>query len=468
MDRLRSTRRAVLDPLGSDTMSDRGLWLAAFVPVAVLFLACAHWSVVNVDAAAAAWPGWALVHHHTLHLDGVTDLPFDPWFVQSHGHLVSSRMPGVVFIGVPLQALLSWTTASAVTISTITAALVTAAAVANVAVLIRGFASARVALAAAAILAFGSSLWTTAGAELWTHGPDALWLSAAMLALNRGRHLLASTLVAAAILTRPHLAVVALTIGLALAVHHRQLRQLAIFGLPSAAALGLVELYNLYLFGQASIGGGTYEYAADRALAGVSSGNTVAALRAWATSLAGLMMSPKRGLLFYSPIVAIAIPAVRHGWRAIPAWCKGATIGGVAYLLLQAKLNSFEGGAGFYGSRLTIEPLVLWMPLVVLSVRQVWERGYRTPVIVTCWLSVAIGLVGATMGHVVTPYFSPPWTTWVPIDVVRSSGPAAIPVVGTIVAALPLLLLLARRTRSRTADPTSRPSPAERAAATTA
>lgn len=436
----------LLTAIRNDSLRDRWLWLLVATPVGVIYLLCAHWSVVSTDATAAAWPAWSLVHHGTLHLDAIPELPANPWFVSANGHVVSSRMPGVVLVSAPLQAMLAWTTFSAVTVATITAVLLTAAAVATMAVLMRHLASACAAIVAAAVLAFGTSLWTIAGAELWTHGPDALCLSAALLALHRRRHRWASIFLAYSVLTRPHLALVVLVIGVTLAVQSRQWRQLAIFGVPAAAALALVALYNQYLFGRPSIAGGTYAYASDNALGGSTGGVGSSALHEWLVNTAGLLASPLRGLFFYAPIVILCGFGLRAAWKVAPSWCKGTALGGLAYLLLQARINTFAGGGSFYGSRLTIEPLVLWTPLLFLAALQLWSRGHRLVLLVGCWLSVSVGVIGATLGHLVTIRLNvSPWTTWGPTTVIDGAGSTSVLILAVLLLALPLMIFQTRR-----------------------
>src|SRR5436305_8219199 len=150
----------VSDALRTNRISGRALWLLVFVPVVLGFLFCGHWTLNNADSVAAAWPAYALVHVGSLHLEHVRNLPLDPWFIPgAHGHLVSSRMPGVVFISVPLQAAFGWTGLNAMAPSVATAAVVTAAAVANMTLLLRRLSNASAALVAGLLLAFGTTLW---------------------------------------------------------------------------------------------------------------------------------------------------------------------------------------------------------------------------------------------------------------------------------------------------------------------
>ena len=82
--------------------TSRSTWLATFVLCGLIYASTAHWyGITNIDTVAAAWPGWELVHHGTLFLESDPSLPAIPWFQPHHGHVVSDRLPGVIFIGVP-------------------------------------------------------------------------------------------------------------------------------------------------------------------------------------------------------------------------------------------------------------------------------------------------------------------------------------------------------------------------------
>lgn len=454
MSLLPSAARVSAD-VRTDRISSLRLWGLVFVPVVLVFLSCGHWTLNNADSVAAAWPAWALVHSGTLHLEHVGNLPLDPWFIKgAHGHLVSSRMPGVVFISVPVQLAFAWTGLNAMAPSVATAALVTAAAVANMTLLLRRLSNASAALVGGLLLAFGTTLWTVAGAELWTHGPDVLWLSAGLLALANRRDLLAGLLFAPAVLTRPHLIVVVIAVAAFVGWSRRRMTIVPLLGVPAALALVGVIAYNWYLFGSASLGAGSYSYATDRSLTG-GGVNFVSGLHNWYSTTVDIMASPMHGLLPYSPMAVLALFALRSSWRLLPDWGRGAAVGGVVYLLVQARINGVYSSFGFYGDRLAIESALLWSPLVFLSARTLWLSGRRVVVFSLCVASVGIELVGAAFGRVLTvPLTADPWRTWLPIDVVRSNGIKTAPILG---GALLVAMLFGLRLLHRP-DPSPQPA----------
>lgn len=428
------------------TARSRRLWLETFCVVALLYLLSAHWSSVpSFDSVAAAWPAWAAVHHGTLHLDHVAGLPLDPWFIPHNGHTVSSRTPGVVLGGIPFQALFAWTGWSPWPASVVAAALFSAGCAANMLLLLRRTVSAKATVLGTVVLAFGTSLWTVASGELWTHGPDAFWLSAGLLALARRRTGWAAVLLFPAVLTRPHLAVAIVILGSTVAWGKRQLAPAALLAASAAAGLFAVVIYNHLLFGGWSVSGGTYSYATAHVLHGSAGADNQ--LQSLASNIAGLLGSPMRGLLAFTPVAAVIVLGLPHGWRSLPSWGRGAALGAIGYLLVQARVNGFEGGFDFYGSRLTIEAAVLCTPLAVHSaVRLSRLRWGKASLLAGSAVSIVISILGVTVGQtLVVPHSRSPWSTWLPAYALRTRPTESIVVLGLLAAAV--LLWLAIRAR---------------------
>jgi hypothetical protein len=81
----------------------------------------------------------------------------------------------------------------------------------------------------------------------------------------------------------------------------------------------------------------------------------------------GTFLSPSRGLLILSPFLLMLIPGLRAGWRVAPDWVRASAVGGLGYLIMQLSGNRFTGGLGYFGYRVTMEPLVLCTPLLALA-----------------------------------------------------------------------------------------------------
>jgi hypothetical protein len=413
-----------------------------FALCVVVYLLTARWyGVVINDSAAAAWPSWSLVHRGTVFLDGLTMAP-NPWIQHVDGHVVSNRMPGVALLSAPVQLLL-WPLPP-LPGSTVTAALAAALGMANLTLLLRRLGgTSRQVVACSATFAFGTAMWPVASAELLTHGPDVLWISSAALAASSGRWFLAGIALAPAVLTRPHLAVVALTLGIWCALARRDWRPALLVGAPATAAVGVLILWNARIYGHASLAGG-YPDPVGRALD--TSGHPE---RGSVTlNVLGSLISPMRGVLIYTPVLLVAAAALPTGWRKAPDWAQALLVGGLAYALLQFRLNTFLGGYGYYGNRYLLEALACGAPVAYVGYLAL-SRDRRWLVAVTralAALSVSIQAIGATLSFALPIHDTTrdPWRTLLPLDVVEATGTAGV-CVAVVALSTAFLWVLRRR-----------------------
>ncbi|MDQ1628892.1 MAG: hypothetical protein QOI54_2636 [Actinomycetota bacterium] len=436
-------------------MSGRATWLGVFGFVGVVFVLTSHWwTGQNADGVAAAWPAWQLVHHGMFDLSGLPGLPPDHWFVRAGDALVSNRTPGVILAGVPANLLLFWTHLAPEKLAAWTAALFSAGAVANIAVLLRGLVSPRLAIAASGVLAFGTAMWTVASAELWTHGPDAFWLSLGLLFVSRRRYALSGLAMAPLVLTRPHLAVVIAVLGIWEAVIRRSLRPCLAMGAPAALAMVALLLWNRWMFHAASIGGG-YTYAADNATRSPWTG-----MEQFGENVAGALVSGWCGVLLYSPVLLALACALPAGWREAPSWARAALVGGLAYQVVQFRINGFNGGGEFYGNRLVLELFVLATPVLTVGYGR-WSAGRPRRVVVTTMLaalSVAIYGTGALLADYWVGGTFSDWTTWYPQRVVQAAGFSGLLLAGCALSAVLLTSVASVRSRGWASAPATGPA----------
>lgn len=168
------------------------------------------------------------------------------------------------------------------------------------------------ALFATAVLALGTSLWSTASQGLYTHPTAALGMAVALHSLLSGRPLLAGLAAGMAASARPALALAAAILaGAAWFLGERSARPVIRY----AAGVGILGLltfgHKTWLFGD--LGGG--DIAAKNAVwlqwAGTTSsfgGNVV-------EGFVGSLVNPSRGLLVHSPILLFALAGVWRVWR---------------------------------------------------------------------------------------------------------------------------------------------------------
>jgi alpha-1,2-mannosyltransferase len=123
----------------------------------------------------------------------------------------------------------------------------------------------------------------------------------------------------------------------------------------------------------------------------------------------GFWVAPDRGILVWTPVIVLMLPALVRHWRDLPDWSKALLFGGLAYTVVQGMRNPFGGGDGFYGYRLTLELVACATPALALSAVRMgrYARGAFGPLLV--FQAMVIG-VGAVNGRVVF-HGDDVWTT---------------------------------------------------------
>jgi hypothetical protein len=211
-----------------------------------------------------------------------------------------------------------------------------------------------------------------------------MWIALAIFLVARSQLGWAGLAFGAAVLTRPHLAFIAAAVGLFLVVSRRSIVPGLKIGAGSLLGLGALLWYNWWLWGTLSVSGGYGEGAINQVL----SQDFVSYLR----NISGAAVDPARGVLPYSPFLLILIPGLRQAWKKSPDWAKGASVGGVVYLLVQLKANRFSGGSGFVGYRYPLEALTASAVLLFGSYRQWVEQRALAR-----WLFWAAVLIAITL-----------------------------------------------------------------------
>ena len=238
------------------------------------------------------------------------------------------------------------------------------------------------ALAAGMALAYGlaTNTWATSSQAHWQHGPAELSLAGLSLFLmgkdTRPRAVAASGFAALGVVARPTMAIFAL-LAAAFIWRERPQRRVAFLVLPSIGALALVA-YNLRSIG--SVLGG---------YAGITFDVPNA------TRFFGLLISPNRGLLVYTPIAALALPGLLR-WRSNRgAWAPYLAAGCIAYLVLYASFYGWWGGHT-YGPRFLIDILPGLAVCAVPTVERLRSTrlGLGALAVLAAW-SVTVQAIGA-------------------------------------------------------------------------
>ncbi|MGA7545483.1 MAG: hypothetical protein WBW08_06610, partial [Methyloceanibacter sp.] len=223
-------------------------------------------------------------------------------------------------------------------------------------------ASVTAALLATTAFMLGTPLWSTASRGLWQHGPLILCFSLAIFFLSRKPIRLIDAAAAGfalgyAVLTRQTAGLALLAIALALL--SMNWRAAFVLGLAAVPPMLVNVAYDLHAFNW--IGNPYVSQYADSA--------------AWSwTAFSGLIVSPQRGLLIFSPILLFAGYGFVHLVRerrassvdyAYLAYCLGLW-------LFLACWPAWHGGYS-YGPRMMSDPL----PFLVLYLAPAWDTMAR-------------------------------------------------------------------------------------------
>lgn len=267
---------------------------------------------------------------------------------------------------------------------------ISAAAIVALSALILYFALRRVTTYAMAsaiglIYGLGTSSLSVSSQALWQHGPSQLALSAALYGAVRSRTkptwlIFTGFWLAFAVICRPTNVLIAVPFALCVvAAQPSRAHVLALGGLPP---LVFQLVYNFKYFGNPL-----------HSQLGVAEGF-------WSTpvleGLSGLLVSPGRGLLIYSPIYIFSVWALILSWRRHgDAILRSVSIGVVLTLLLYSKWFMWWGGYS-YGPRLLGD----LAPLLGFSLypARAWiarDRPVKVLFIVLIFISIYAHAVGA-------------------------------------------------------------------------
>lgn len=363
-------------------------------------------AIVN-DARAAALASWSLGTQGELALPVTWPASANYWGVETpDGRVHVNRFPGVAYWAAPAYVLadlvqdgepapahpylVDLRPAAWSAVASVLAALVVAYA------LLRELVPRRAAALATVALGTGTALWSVAADTLWPHGPTALALLSVLWAWRRDHLTVAAGGAALGILVRPHL-VVALAVVAVWGLWREpgQRRGAAGIALGTVVGLALLIIYSDAVFGTWWPAAG-YDVAGH--LGGLVTHSPWQTLRAYGLAL----VSPSRGVLLLSPLVALAGVAVVRAWRELPRWTVIAALAGLLQLLVQVRAVGHAGGAGFFGARVSLESLVLATPALAVALSR-WARdslAVRVAALVLGIVGIGVHAYGAGPGSV--------------------------------------------------------------------
>lgn len=373
-----------------------GPWVVGLV-TGVVYVLTAEYATASGDVVAADVLAWQLGTQgsSTFTADTYPQLDEHParegWIIEAaDGTEVVGRSPGAVAPAVPAYWLFGGDHFSLAP-GAVTAALLTALAMVLMALALRRLLPQREALLATFVVALGTPVWCVAADGSWPHTVTVLGLSGMAWAASRERWWLVGAFGGVLLWGRLHAAVIVVLVGLLVGWRRRDPRLTAQVAIPSAAFLALEALWTRQIYGSwnpmSSYETGKFEAYADRN-------------RLDLVNHLGFWVAPDRGLLVWTPVVLLLLPALMRSWRTLPDWSRALVLGGLAYSAVQGVLDRFGGGDAFYAYRLMIEMLVCLVPALALSAPRAgrWARALFAPVLALQVFVISAGAIDSDLG----------------------------------------------------------------------
>jgi hypothetical protein len=271
-------------------------------------------------------------------------------------------------------------------IASLTASLLTAAAVVLVFLALRRMASQTVALFTAIGLGLGTNYWALMSRTLWQHETVTFGIALALWAWLRPSRAL--TPVAAAIggiglalacVCRPQIAPLATILLVWFAVRAGLMTALISGGIV-VLALAAQFAAQYYWFG--NIFGGFRAMLTVALQPGAHGVTSSINYEPWMVAL-GLLVSPSRGLLVFSPVVALAVVGVRRSMAGFQDLRLGWLLGASAAQFAEYSFYSVWWGGFTFGPRYMLDLLVPLTPAAAFGVEAALARSWSR------WLSGA-------------------------------------------------------------------------------
>jgi hypothetical protein len=321
-------------------------------------------TIWTTDVFGANWTSWHIANTGSPWIDDATL----PWvghrsdrllaIVQAHnGHTAFGRFPGVVLATLPAYLVFGTATMSTVP-GSLTAALLTAIGLALMFSGLRRHLTDAQALLVTVALGFATPVWTVSANLMWPQTITFLGIAGMAWASASDRWWWAGAFGGLALWGRVHASIIVAVLGLGVAVHRRDLRPLLRVAITSTAALLASSWWIHWMYGTwnplGAYDGGRLRSNADE-------------YRFSIVNQLGTWVAPDRGILVWTPVVLLLLPALVRSWRTLPDWSRSLLLGGLVYTVVGSALDTFTAGEGFYGYRYGLEMLACATPALAFS-----------------------------------------------------------------------------------------------------
>ena len=278
----------------------------------------------------------------------------------------------------------------------LTASLLTAAAALFVFLSARGFVRPLPAVLVALAFGLGSCAWPISSQALWQHPASTFCLSLGAWFLLRSakrRHAAAwcGAAFGMAVLCRPVTAVAVVCVGAYLLWTDR--RRCAAFVLGGLPFLAILAAYNGYYFGNPLVFGQTV---VSKIVALRATGSEHLWQSSWIESLPGLLVSPARGLLWFSPVLALGLASAAAVWRE-PRYRPLLPLLAAVVLMILVAGKWFDWWGGTTWGYRTIVDTTPFLALLLIPIieRMISARGTRVMFAALLLWSIGVQFVGA-------------------------------------------------------------------------
>jgi hypothetical protein len=351
------------------------------------------------DTIPASYLPLSLVREFDFDLD---EFPFlyagdMPWFLQRiDGRVVSAYPPwaGVLAVPVYLLPVLGGLPSQSPWIhdlEKLSATLITALSVVLLLFTLRLLTTEKIAWSIAVVYAFGTSSFSSSSQALWQHGPSQLFLTLTIYWLVTGLDTprfsaYAGLALGSAIICRPSNAIMAIPIAAYVLLKHRG--QFFGFCLATIPPILWFIAYNTHYNGSPVSTGFAVGIIDPSRLKNIGAHLFKTPLP---EGLAGILISPSRGLFIYSPILLLAFVGMVMVWRNSKlALLKYLSLAPLLTILLTSKWINWWGG-GSYGPRLLADIT----PFLCVYLYPPFEWARSRPLLkyaIACLIALSIGL----------------------------------------------------------------------------
>lgn len=347
---------------------------------------------LNLDVWSANYESWTMATTGQPWVDGDRIPPLDhnplrgQWIGEMpNGHTVITRVPGVVAVSLPAYWVLQPDHMTTLP-GGLTAALLMAAAVMLMFLGLKEALPLRLAALCAVVFGISTPVWSVAADGVWPHTVAVFGVCGMAWACATGRWWWAGVFGGITLWGRIHGALIVALVGLHVGWRRRDWTIVAKMAVGSLGLLGLLCAWTRWLYATWNPTG-SYDMSGFTTHAETQTFSIVNQLGFW--------VSPDRGILAWTPVILLLVPALVRSWRELPDWSRSLAVSGVVYTVVQGVLNRFSGGDLFYGYRYGLEALACLTPALAISSLRIGRVAGRLigPLLAVQTYAIAVGAV---------------------------------------------------------------------------